>query len=199
LAYGADKPVLPIDSLLIVAEDAHGPCRHGQVSARDARAASGDRAQSPGDPGTDCGGDSLFDIGIVMDARMGEVYAARYARTRHCSPPPSGACRLGDGAGAWRVVDPPVLCHPSELPLRWGERPARLAGNGLALTPWPHEPANRTEADRAAALLRLAEQAWQEGGAVPPAQALPLYLRDKVALTTVERAAARQSAAAVGP
>ncbi|MEZ0308283.1 MAG: hypothetical protein ACAH21_10190, partial [Ramlibacter sp.] len=46
--------------------------------------------------------------------------------------------------------------------------------------------------DRAAALLRLSRAAWQAGATLPAEQALPLYLRDKVALTTAERAAQRR-------
>ncbi len=44
---------------------------------------------------------------------------------------------------------------------------------------------------RAQALLRLAPALLAAGGAVAPAQALPTYVRDKVAQTTRERAAAR--------
>ena len=40
-------------------------------------------------------------------------------------------------------------------------------------------------------MLPLARTLWAQGGAVDAALALPLYLRDKVALTTVERDAAR--------
>ena len=40
------------------------------------------------------------------------------------------------------------------------------------------------------ALLGLAPALWAAGQAVPPEQALPLYVRDKVAQTTAERAAA---------
>jgi tRNA threonylcarbamoyladenosine biosynthesis protein TsaB len=43
----------------------------------------------------------------------------------------------------------------------------------------------------AAALLRLAPALMAAGFAVPAAQALPLYIRDKVAQTTAERAAIR--------
>jgi tRNA threonylcarbamoyladenosine biosynthesis protein TsaB len=39
----------------------------------------------------------------------------------------------------------------------------------------------------AAALLRLAPAAWAAGEAVSPEEALPLYIRDKVAQTTDER------------
>ncbi len=37
-------------------------------------------------------------------------------------------------------------------------------------------------------------QAWSTGEAVDAADALPLYLRDKVALTTLERQAVRAAA-----
>ncbi|HEY1230282.1 MAG TPA: tRNA (adenosine(37)-N6)-threonylcarbamoyltransferase complex dimerization subunit type 1 TsaB, partial [Ramlibacter sp.] len=44
----------------------------------------------------------------------------------------------------------------------------------------------------AAALLRLAPALLADGEGRPADQALPLYVRDKVAQTTAERAAARQ-------
>jgi tRNA threonylcarbamoyladenosine biosynthesis protein TsaB len=50
----------------------------------------------------------------------------------------------------------------------------------------------------ASALLRLADQALADGAEVPPALALPLYLRDKVAQTTAERALAKATATATG-
>jgi tRNA threonylcarbamoyladenosine biosynthesis protein TsaB len=40
---------------------------------------------------------------------------------------------------------------------------------------------------RARAMLPLALRLWQQGGAVNAALALPLYVRDKVAQTTLER------------
>jgi tRNA threonylcarbamoyladenosine biosynthesis protein TsaB len=51
------------------------------------------------------------------------------------------------------------------------------------------------ESGRAAALLRLAVQAAARGEGIDPAEALPLYLRDKVAQTTAEREAVRAAAA----
>jgi tRNA threonylcarbamoyladenosine biosynthesis protein TsaB len=51
-------------------------------------------------------------------------------------------------------------------------------------------------APRARALLPLAEALWAAGGAVDPALALPLYVRDKVAQTTAEREALRSGPAA---
>ena len=48
----------------------------------------------------------------------------------------------------------------------------------------------------AAALLRLAPALWAQGLAVPADQAMPLYIRDKVANTTAEREAMKAAAAA---
>ena len=45
-------------------------------------------------------------------------------------------------------------------------------------------------------MLPLAAALWTQGGAVDAALALPLYLRDKVAQTMVERAAAKAQASA---
>ncbi len=157
LAFGAGLPVLPVDSLLIVAEDARAHC----VS-----------------DGGAC------DVAVAMDARMGELYAARYR---------------WDGA-RWAVACAPRLCAPGALPASWepeGTLPAVRAGSGLGLLPdGPARAAGAVAmtgppqaADRAAALLRLAQAAWDAGEAVEAAQALPVYLRDKVALTTAERAA----------
>jgi len=162
LAFGIGCTVLPIDSLLIVAEDA----RH-------------QAGQPHGAP---------FALWVVMDARMDEVYAAAY---RH------------DGA-QWHEASPPALFDLPTLAAHWAAAPpGQVAGSALAAfgerlptggaTPWPEV------ADRAAALLRLARAAWQAGAGVPAEQALPLYLRDKVAKTTVEREAARQAASERAP
>jgi tRNA threonylcarbamoyladenosine biosynthesis protein TsaB len=45
-------------------------------------------------------------------------------------------------------------------------------------------------------LLTVAAQAYARGEAVSPAEALPLYVRDKVALTSAERSAANVSRSA---
>jgi len=118
-------------------------------------------------------------LAVAMDARIDEVYAARY---RH------------DGRG-WQAEQPPALWPLAALAAHWqAAPPAVVAGSALAAygerlplppacTRWP-EPG-----DRAAALLRLARAAWAAGQRLDAADALPLYLRDKVALTTAERAA----------
>jgi len=154
LGLGLARPLLPIDSLLIVAEDAR------------AQAASG----AP-----------EFEVGVAMDARMDEAYAGRYRWQ----------------AGCWHVLQAPALYSLAALAEAWsGEARQALAGSGLAaFGPRLALPAAcrrvLSEHDRAAALLRLALQAALAGEGVDASAALPLYLRDKVALTTREREAAR--------
>ncbi len=163
LAFGVAKPVLPIDSLMLVAEAARG-------------------ASSGGAPPDD--------IGVAMDARMGELYAARYRWI----------------GGDWRVVAAPALCDPASLPGLWGGWPRCVVGSGVTMLNTLHADAalaRSAEADaiidtdpqRAVALLRLALRAHARGLGVDAAQALPLYLRDKVAQTTSERAATKQQQA----
>lgn len=160
LALGLGLPVLAIDSLLIVAEDA--------------------RMQAAADH-------AAFEIGVAMDARMNEVYAGRYRWQ----------------AGRWLAVQAPALHSLAAWAEAWAEEWAEdgaeaplaiVAGSALdAFGAQPWLPANALrvarEHDRAAALLRLAVLAAQQGEGVDAALALPLYLRDKVALTTRERTA----------
>lgn len=160
LAFGIGCPVLPIDSLLIVAEDA--------------------RAQAG-----PLGPDGVFDVWVAMDARMDEAYAAAY---RH------------DGQ-RWHTRVAPALYDLPTLAARWAAdgAPLHLAGSAIEafagrLVWGPAQLWPRVD-DRAAALLRLARAAWVQGLSVPAAEALPVYLRDKVALTTAEREAAKRGVA----
>jgi len=150
LGFGLGVPVLALDSLALLAEDA--PWRDGR-------------------------------IWVAVDARMDEVYAAAYRWA-------------GDGAG-WQHDVAPALYTLAALAARWqAEPPERVAGNALAVfgerLPAPAAVARHDAVqDRAGALLRCAQQAWHAGRGRDPAQALPLYLRDKIALTTAERDARR--------
>jgi tRNA threonylcarbamoyladenosine biosynthesis protein TsaB len=142
LAFGLDKPVLAVDSLMLVAEDA--------------------RTQGAGD-----------DVWVAMDARIGEIYAGHY--------------RWADGA--WTVAEPPALYRPQALAAHWST-PAAAAGT--ALTEYAEALGDLPRAwpqagSRAAALGALALAAWQRGETRDAAEALPVYVRDKVALTTAER------------
>ncbi len=149
LAFGQDLPVVPVDSLAIVAEDA---ARHADA-----------------------------DVWVLMDARMDEVYAG---------------CYRADGDAGWRAVVEPSLTTPDALNARWAAQPPAVA-TGSALAQFGERlalgDARRLVGaqGRAAALGWLAAAGLARGDAVPADQALPLYLRDKVAQTTVEREAAR--------
>jgi len=124
----------------------------------------------------------------VLDARMGQVYVAAYE----------------DGPDGWRCLQAPSLSQPEALvlPEAWQELGFVLASNahatyqeafastlsqgGVAIEAWP----------QAVALLTVAAQAHARGESVSPAEALPLYVRDKVALTSAERSSANVSRSA---
>jgi tRNA threonylcarbamoyladenosine biosynthesis protein TsaB len=159
LALGADCGVLPLDSLMLVAEAAH-PI--GQDDLRD---------------------DVV--VGVVMDARMGELYAGRYRRVNT------------EASARWHALEHPSLISPEALCMRWADNvPDCIAGSGTAMlcAVWPSDrPAldvlTMPDTARAPALLRLALNAWHAGELQAPEDALPLYVRDKVAQTVDERQA----------
>ena len=172
LAFGADLPVLPIDTLLAVAEEA--------------RAAN-----------ASIGGVPVTRVLAVMDARMEQVYAAAYEFTPHAVDVTGEANQM---KGTWRCVQEPELHSPESLhwPADWTNDAAQKVSPAFiaAGNAWPvyagRWPAALTAPEMmalptAAALLRLAPVAWDAGQAVPPEEALPLYIRDKVAQTTDER------------
>jgi tRNA threonylcarbamoyladenosine biosynthesis protein TsaB len=116
---------------------------------------------------------------------MDEVYAAAYHH---------------DARTGWQLRQAPRLWTLAALRDTWAaDPPARVAGNALAAfadrLPAPGARDWPDCHDRAAALLQLAAQAWHRGEGLPADQALPLYLRDKVAQTTAERQALRAAAA----
>jgi tRNA threonylcarbamoyladenosine biosynthesis protein TsaB len=143
LALGAGKPLLPVDTLLAVAEEARE--QHG-----------------------------LADVMAVLDARMSEVYHAGYRWAE----------------GLWHATHALGLCAPEALQVPEG---LSVVGNAQAayaerLAP---QAAHRVALPTATALLRLAPRLMADGHLVDASYALPLYIRDKVALTTAEREAAR--------
>ncbi len=106
----------------------------------------------------------LSRVTVVLDARMGEVYAASFEHT----------------GGHWQQLGPHALLLPQQVDVPPG---FQLVGNALAERGClPAQPL-------AAAMLRLAPALLARGLEVPPAQALPTYIRDKVAQTTAERMA----------
>jgi tRNA threonylcarbamoyladenosine biosynthesis protein TsaB len=146
LAFGAKLAVLPIDTLLAVAEEA----RFAHASGLD-----------------------HWQVLALLDARMDEMYASRYDFMN----------------GQWRQINGHSLTRPENLT---NDAACPLAGNVFAAygARLPAAWVERVPAlPTASALLRLAPALLAAGGALPPEQALPLYVRDKVAQTTLERAA----------
>ena len=140
LGFGAGVPLLPVNTLWAVAEEAREHTGARQVHA-------------------------------VLDARMDQVYAGRYDFDSELSSIDGGSS----------LISPEFL----ELGPGW-----LLAGNaldayGARLPQGPRFACRPT----ATALVRLAPGLLASGAAVPPQQALPLYIRDKVAKTTLERQA----------
>lgn len=120
----------------------------------------------------------------LLDARMDEMYAATFAF--------SGT--------QWQRLDAPSLVRPEQLVLDPAQPPLCVAGNVFAV----YAPRLALQAAQccipalpsATAMLRLAPQLLAQGLAVSAAQALPTYIRDKVAQTTDERAAIKAAQAA---
>ena len=146
LALGANLPLLPIDSLLCLAETA--------------------LAQSPR-------------VLALLDARMGQVYAAAYewknkgwltcmdaqlTQAQQLVPPPHW-----DALG-FALAGNAMAAHSADLQ-------HLLSSGALTVEVWP----------QADAMLKLAARAWARGEAVAADAALPLYIRDDVARTTAQR------------
>lgn len=142
LAYGADLPVVPVVSLLAMAE-----------AARE-RAASNEFV-------------------CILDARMNEVYWAQYRF---------------ENTG-WTEVSAPALTGlDAALAAITLENPQLVLGNGLTLP----EPAQTRYPGllcmphaKQVGILGLND--FAAGHGLPAEQAQPLYLRNKIALTTAER------------
>ncbi len=148
LAFGVNLPVLPIDTLLAVAEEA----RHQQGCTQ---------------------------VQALLDARMDEVYTGFY--------------RYQDGQ--WTQREDFSLVRPEHLHAQagWAQagNPFTVYAERLPASDGPRIPTLPT----ATALLRLAPALLAAGEGVPADQALPRYIRDKVAKTTDERMAEKAALA----
>lgn len=116
----------------------------------------------------------------ALDARMGEVYWAQYA--------------LDLISGHWQVLSAPTLGAP-ETVTSMSDSDLVLAGSGFAayVGKFTLDPASldcaRSALPQAASIARLARIEWLAGRTLPADQAQPLYLRNKIALTSAERQA----------
>lgn len=117
----------------------------------------------------------VSDVLAVLDARMGEVYWAQYRYTDR-----------------WLTVTAPRLSAPSELTARGT---VTACGNGMSV--YADAFAERSFAvgarpdlmPHARWIAQLARIELAEGMAVAARDAQPIYLRNKIALTTSERLA----------
>jgi len=141
LGFGSGVPVLGVDTLLAVAEDA--------------RAAHGAER-----------------VVAVLDARMDEVYFAAYEYADR----------------NWQLHGGVQLGRPEDVsvPAGWAAAGNAFPAYGARL---PAGRAHFPAVPTAEALLRLAPALIAAGQGAPAARAAPLYVRDKVAQTTEERAA----------
>ncbi|WJF89233.1 tRNA (adenosine(37)-N6)-threonylcarbamoyltransferase complex dimerization subunit type 1 TsaB [Paraburkholderia bonniea] len=118
---------------------------------------------------------------VALDARMDEVYWADYA---WCSV-----------SGEWLIRHAAALDAPDQLPLP--DTPFTLAGNAAGVFGSRLSVAAQArQVDHAALphaqpLALAALRAWRAGRTLPAAQAMPDYVRNKVAQTTAERTATK--------
>lgn len=147
LGFGANLPVVAINTLMAVAE----------ASGQD-------------------------NVIVCLDARMGEIYHAalikensiwqQVTETKVCKPQDApnveGNNWIGAGSG-WAV-------YAENLTLIYAQHLSQASPNILAdITP------------TAEAILRLAQPVFEAGQAKPAIEAMPIYIRNRVALTTLER------------
>jgi len=118
----------------------------------------------------------------ALDARMGEIYHAAYEKRD----------------GAWVAASEPRLCKPEDAPQisggDWFGAGSGFATHGAALGvryAGQLQGADGTAVPQAAAIAALGAAQFAQGRGQDAAEALPLYLRDKVALKTAERECAR--------
>jgi tRNA threonylcarbamoyladenosine biosynthesis protein TsaB len=178
LALGANIPVLPVDTLRAVAMEAvlQGCTAKRLLCALDARM------------------DEVYAAHYEIDSAPRSIYAGDEAKTLQ---KPEVLRWRSAWPAAWlsQLTDGSADASPEVLPdaPRWTQA-VQLAGNlrptlDAQLPPvllnLPHLYALPT----ARALLALAPSSIASGGWLDASQALPLYVRDKVALTTAERLA----------
>lgn len=123
----------------------------------------------------------------LLDARMNQIYAAAWQR--------------GDDS-TWSAVLAPCLVNPDALDhLPAMSAPGCWAVAGTALDEYPDAAAwcraagmkdTRVRHPAAGALARVGAVRFYRGEQQDPADAIPVYVRDRVALTTAERLAGQQ-------
>lgn len=116
---------------------------------------------------------------VALDARMGEIYHAAYQQlTIH----------------TWKIISPPILCSPQQSPPvagnEWNgcgsgfevysEELTLIYNNNLQQIHYGFHP-------QAGEIAQLALPKFTDGSNTDPANAAPIYIRNKVALKESER------------
>ncbi len=116
-----------------------------------------------------------------LDARMHEVYHAVYVKQSE----------------GWQEVIAPTVCKPAEVPVVEGENWVGVGSgwktyhDALAAVYGNQVMATQPELmPSASAIIHLALPQFLTGKALPANEAMPVYIRNRVALTTRERAQA---------
>lgn len=157
IAFGADLPVIPVSTLAAIAQD---------FFDKNKEKAKGERLKN-------------LDVAFTaMDARMGEIFWGVYQRDEQGfarligkeSVTPAADVEFPDRAGVgvgsgWGV-------YKQELMIRLAGRVSYCESDLLP---------------RASAITRLGARGFEQGLAVAVEQAMPVYLRDKVAKKESER------------
>ncbi len=112
-----------------------------------------------------------------LDARMGEIYHAAFVREN----------------GVWIEQSKTIVCKPESAPVLdgawtgvgsgwavYGETLSKIYAQNLGQIFFNITPT-------AEAILQLAKPTFETGLAKPASEAAPIYIRNRVALTTVER------------
>lgn len=152
-------PVLPVNTLLAVAEQARWQREQRGESCPDR-------------------------IVAALDARMDELYVAELALAGSPAQPRLVSGPWLSAPEALQLVDGWPEAGSGSTPLLAGNA-VPVYGPRLSAV-WQAAP-QEAAWPAAAAMLRLAPALWAAGAAVPAAAAQPLYVRDKVAQTTEER------------
>lgn len=121
-----------------------------------------------------------------LDARMGEIYHAALVKengtwreiseTKVCKPQDAPALKGGD----WFGVGSGWAAYLDKLTLIYAQNLSQYLNQDM-----PNILENFTPT--AEAILRLAQPVFESGQAKPAAEAMPIYIRHRVALTTLER------------
>ena len=119
----------------------------------------------------------------VIDARMGEIYSGTFRRSADGLVEAIGLEHVGSaellklpGGHLWHVIGTGWDSYAEMICLRLGAVPASARGRCYP---------------QATAIARLAVREFNAGHGLAPELALPVYLRDKVAMTIEERQQAR--------